>query len=187
LARMQEGASRISGIVNSLKDYSRLQPGELMWEVDLVDVIHNSLRLLENLISQKTTRFEQNLAAELPQVRGNSQRLSQVLINLLVNSCEALTDRNQGITLSSEFVEDGGMVEIIVRDEGVGIAEEHLKKITDPFFTTKRTSGGTGLGLSVSSTIVQEHGGKLEFSANPGGGTIARFSIPVISSGDNDE
>ncbi|NDV26063.1 PocR ligand-binding domain-containing protein [Desulfovibrio sp. JC010] len=180
LSRMQEGASRISGIVNSLKDYSRLEPGELMWEVDLVDVIDNSLRLLENLISHKTARFELDLATELPQVRGNSQRLSQVLINLLVNSCEALSDRNQGILLSSRFAEQEGVVEIVVRDEGVGIAEEHIKKITDPFFTTKRTSGGTGLGLSVSSTIVQEHGGRLEFSANPGGGTIARFSIPVI-------
>ncbi|TIH15950.1 PAS domain S-box protein [Marinifilum sp. JC120] len=187
LARMQEGASRISGIVNSLKDYSRLEPGELMWEVDLVDVIENSLRLLENLISQKTARFELDLATELPQVRGNSQRLSQVLINLLVNSCEALTDRNQGVLLSSKFVEREGVVEIVVRDEGIGIEDEHLKKITDPFFTTKRTSGGTGLGLSVSSTIVQEHGGRLEFSANPGGGTIARFSIPVITDGEDDE
>ncbi|WP_415718896.1 PocR ligand-binding domain-containing protein [Maridesulfovibrio sp.] len=187
LARMQEGSSRISGIVNSLKDYSRLQPGELMWEVDLVDVIRNSLRLLENLISQKTMRFELDLAPELPQVRGNSQRLSQVLINLLVNSCEALTDRKQGIFLSSKFVAERKMVEILVRDEGVGIAEEHLKKITDPFFTTKRTSGGTGLGLSVSSTIVQEHGGRLEFSANPGGGTVVRFFIPVIKDGGDDE
>ncbi|WP_421902150.1 PocR ligand-binding domain-containing protein [Maridesulfovibrio sp.] len=187
LARMQEGASRISGIVNSLKDYSRLEPGELMWEVDLVDVINNSLRLLENLISHKTVRFELDLVDDLPQVRGNSQRLSQVLINLLVNSCEALTDRNQGIFLSSKYVEREKLVEIVVCDEGVGIAEEHLKKITDPFFTTKRTSGGTGLGLSVSSTIVQEHGGSLEFFANPDGGTIAKFSIPVITDGENDE
>ncbi|WP_432734857.1 PocR ligand-binding domain-containing protein [Maridesulfovibrio sp. FT414] len=184
LARMQEGASRISGIVNSLKDYSRLQPGELMWEVDLTDVIKNSLRLLENLISHKTVKFEVDLAPALPAVRGNSQRLSQVLINLLVNSCEALTDRSQGIYLSSKYDSATGRVDIIVRDEGVGIAEEHLTKITDPFFTTKRNCGGTGLGLSVSSTIVQEHGGELDFSANPGGGTIARFSIPIAVSED---
>ena len=184
LARMQEGASRISGIVNSLKDYSRLQPGELMWDVDMVDVVNNSLRLLENMISQKTARFELDLAGELPAVRGNSQRLSQVLINLLVNSCEALTDRRQAIHLSSLYNESARRVDIFVRDEGVGIAEEHLKKITDPFFTTKRNCGGTGLGLSVSSTIVQEHGGELVFSANPGGGTVARFSIPVAENED---
>ena len=182
LSRMQEGVSRISGIVNSLKDYSRLQPGELMWEVEVTDVIENSLRLLENLISHKTSRFELNLAETLPTVRGNSQRLSQVLINLLVNSCEALTDRNQKIILSSAYIESEKKIQIVVRDEGVGIAEEHLKKIMDPFFTTKRECGGTGLGLSVSSTIVQEHGGYLKFSANPGGGTIAIFSIPVAQS-----
>ncbi|WP_320172090.1 PocR ligand-binding domain-containing protein [Maridesulfovibrio sp.] len=179
LARMQEGAARISGIVNSLKDYSRLQPGELMWDVDLGDVIRNSLRLLENLISQKTSKFEIDIDGDLPPVLGNSQRLSQVLINLLVNSCEALTDRKQAIYLSSRYNRDRKRIDIVVRDEGVGIAEEHLTKITDPFFTTKRNCGGTGLGLSVSSTIVQEHGGELEFSANPGGGTVARFSIPV--------
>ncbi|CCO23398.1 PocR ligand-binding domain-containing protein [Maridesulfovibrio hydrothermalis] len=184
LSRMQEGAIRISGIVNSLKDYSRLQPGELMWEVDLTDVINNSLRLLENLISQKTAKFEKNLAGSLPTVRGNSQRLSQVLINLLVNSCEALSDRKQRICLSSEYIEAEKRIEIVVRDEGVGIAEEHLKKIMDPFFTTKRDSGGTGLGLSVSATIVQEHGGELVFAANPGGGAVAKFSIPIIEKED---
>ncbi len=184
LSRMQEGACRISGIVNSLKDYSRLQPGELMWDVDLLDVIKNSLRLLENMISQKTSKFETDLAESLPTVRGNSQRLSQVLINLLVNSCEALTDRKQGIHLSAKYNEAENRVDIIVRDEGSGIETENLKKITDPFFTTKRNSGGTGLGLSVSSSIVQEHSGELEFSSNPGGGTVARFSIPVLGNED---
>lgn len=179
LSRMREGATRISGIVNSLKDYSRLQPGELMWDVDLDIVIKNSLRLLENMINQSTLKFELNLSENLPHVRGNSQRLSQVLINLLVNSCEALTDRDQGIYLSSQYIESEDKIDIIVRDEGVGIAKENLKKVMDPFFTTKRNCGGTGLGLSVSSSIVQEHGGELVFSANPGGGTVARFSIPV--------
>ncbi|GKT29465.1 PocR ligand-binding domain-containing protein, partial [Aduncisulcus paluster] len=84
-------------------------------------------------ISKKTARFEMDLATELPKVRGNSQRISQVLINLLVNSCEALTDRNQSILLSSRFNTKDQVVEIEVRDEGVGIAEEHFKKITDPF------------------------------------------------------
>jgi signal transduction histidine kinase len=128
-----------------------------------------------------------NLAESLPSVRGNSQRLSQVLINLLVNSCEALTDRKQGICLSSEYIKAKKRIEIVVRDEGVGIAEEHLEQIMDPFFTTKRNDGGTGLGLSVSSSIVQEHGGELVFTANPGEGTIARLSIPVVENGDENE
>lgn len=181
LSRMREGTTRISGIVNSLKDYSRLQPGELMWDVDLDSVIKNSLRLLENMISKTTANFVLDLGKNLPPVRGNSQRLSQVLINLLVNSCEALTDRSQGIYLSSHYIEGERMVHIVVRDEGVGIDSENIKKIMDPFFTTKRDCGGTGLGLSVSSSIVQEHGGKLVFSVNPSGGTVARLSIPVTT------
>ena len=71
------------------------------------------------------------------------------------------------------------MVLVIVRDEGSGILPEHLSRLTDPFFTTKRDSGGTGLGLSVSTGIVKEHGGNLEFASTPGSGTTVTLSLPV--------
>ncbi len=179
LGRMQEGASRIKGIVNSLKDYSRLQPGELMWEADMNDIVRNSLSLLDNLITTRTARFELDLSPSLPPVWGNPQRLSQVLINLIVNSCEALTSKNQGICVASRHLRGQDAVEVTVTDEGPGIPEELLSKITDPFFTTKRDCGGTGLGLSVSSAIVREHHGKLTFSSDPATGTVAKVIVPI--------
>ncbi|MEI7818426.1 MAG: HAMP domain-containing sensor histidine kinase, partial [Desulfuromonadales bacterium] len=68
-----------------------------------------------------------------------------------------------------------------VTDEGLGIAPEHIPHLTDPFFTTKRESGGTGLGLSVSATIVKEHNGTLEFTSTPGNGTTVTLTLPVTT------
>jgi polar amino acid transport system substrate-binding protein len=75
---------------------------------------------------------------------------------------------------------DAGRVLIVVRDTGFGIQPEDMPHITDPFFTTKRSVGGTGLGLPVSAKIVQEHGGTLDFSTKPGSGTTATLSLPMI-------
>jgi polar amino acid transport system substrate-binding protein len=69
---------------------------------------------------------------------------------------------------------------LAVEDDGVGIPAENLSRLTDPFFTTKRESGGTGLGLSVSAGIVKEHGGSLQFSSRPGAGTTVVLSLPAI-------
>jgi signal transduction histidine kinase len=185
VSRMQDGAARIKGIVNNLKDYSRVEPAELMWDVDINDMIRSSLPLLEKLISMHTNTFTADLAEELPPVRGNRQRLSQVFINLLVNACEALNCKNDSVTITSAYLAESNLVEISVADTGSGIPEHLLSKITDPFFTTKRDSGGTGLGLSVSSAIVQEHSGTLQFFPNPAGGTIAQLHLPAILGGDS--
>ena len=186
LSRMQDGASRIKGIVNNLKEYSRVEPGQLMWTVDVNDIIRSSLPLLEKLISMHTNHFSLQLAESLPPVLANSQRLSQVFINLLVNACEALMSKNDNVTVTSRYLPEIQTVEVIVSDTGSGIPEHLLSKITDPFFTTKRNSGGTGLGLSVSSAIVQEHAGSLQFTPHPEGGTIAQLHLPVARNGEND-
>lgn len=186
LSRMQDGASRIKGIVNNLKDYSRIEPSQLMWAVDTNDMIRSSLPLLEKLISMHTNHFSIDLAKSLPPVQGNRQRLSQVFINLLVNACEALTCKKDCISITSRHLAETQMVEITVSDTGRGIPEELLSKITDPFFTTKRDSGGTGLGLSVSSAIVQEHAGTLQFIPHPEGGTIAQLHLPTAHYGEED-
>ena len=108
------------------------------------------------------------------------QRLEQVVINLIHNSCEALRSKDEAVRISTRFGTSPNSVQIIVRDEGRGIADEHLHQITDPFFTTKRNLGGTGLGLSISAGIVKEHGGILQFYSKPGKGTTAVVSFPPI-------
>ena len=101
------------------------------------------------------------------------------LLTLIINACQALTTPEQGIFLTTSHDAVAGTVVLIVQDEGGGIAPEHLPHLTDPFFTTKRESGGTGLGLSVSDGIIKDHGGHLNFDSTPGAGTTVTLALPA--------
>jgi polar amino acid transport system substrate-binding protein len=103
-----------------------------------------------------------------------------VVVNLILNACQALPKAECGIFISTRFDDRRNMVVLEVRDEGIGIAPEDLSRLTDPFYTTRRQSGGTGLGLSVSARIVKEHFGELDFSSVPGEGTVVTLSLPVF-------
>jgi len=117
-------------------------------------------------------------------LKGNFHRLEQVIINLIQNACQALPDIRRGISLSISYNEKTSSISVKVQDEGVGIPLEVLPHITDPFFTTKSDSGGIGLGLSISSRIVKEHGGTLVFNSELGKGTIAEITLPVPQAND---
>ncbi|HSD19392.1 MAG TPA: transporter substrate-binding domain-containing protein [Anaeromyxobacter sp.] len=183
LDEMLEGARRIKRIVEDLKDFARREDSPRREPVDLNAIVRAAARLLDARIRKATRRFELTLDARLPPVRGNSQRIEQVVVNLVLNACEALPDPDRAIGISTEHDRDAAVARITVRDEGVGIAPKHLGRLTDPFFTTKRDQGGTGLGLSVSAAIVKEHGGTLEFRSPPGGGTTVVLTLPVAAEG----
>ncbi len=179
LEEMQEGAKRIKRIVNDLKDFARRDDAGEQEPVDLNGVARMALRLVEPTVRRATHRFLADFGEGMPLVRGNAQRIEQVIVNLLLNACQALPEPERGITLSTHY--NGALRAVVLRvsDEGMGIAPEHLSRLTDPFFTTKRTSGGTGLGLSVSAGIVKEHGGVLSFDSLPGAGTTVTLTLPV--------
>jgi signal transduction histidine kinase len=176
---MQDGARRIKRIVDDLKDFARKDDSDLDESVDLNAVVRASIRLVDNSIKKATHRFETSLAEGLPPCRGNVQRIEQVVVNLILNACQALPSPEKGIYLATSFAAGGTELLFSVRDEGVGIPGEHLSHLTDPFFTTKRELGGTGLGLSVSAGIVKDHQGRLEFRSEPGAGTIATMALPA--------
>ncbi len=179
LADMQRGADRIAGIVGELRDFARQQPDDLAEDVDLNAVVQAAATLLANIIKKSTNHFELRLGSDLPPVNGHFQRLEQVVVNLLVNACQALTDPDQAIVVETRQTRQANIAEIIVRDEGRGIGPEDVRRITDPFFTTKRDTGGTGLGLSVSSRIISEHNGKLLFNSAPDRGMTATIQLPL--------
>lgn len=137
------------------------------------------MRLVDNALRKATTRYTVHYMGNLPKVRGNFQRLEQVVVNLILNACQALPDTGKGIFVSTHYRHDSRSVIIQVEDEGVGIPPEHLSRLTDPFFTTKRESGGTGLGLSISDGIISEHGGIMEFESVPGRGTTVIITLPA--------
>lgn len=179
LEEMHEGALRIKRIVNDLKDFARREEGSGKALIDVGDASRKAVRLVEPTIRKSTSRFTARYEEDLPLVWGNSQRIEQVVINLVLNACQALPDKDRAIEITTRHDEHNGTVRLCVRDEGNGIAPEHLPHLTDPFFTTKRDTGGTGLGLSVSAGICKEHGGSLTFESAPGKGTTACLILPV--------
>ena len=173
-----ESADRVKHIVSDLEDFARQNPGEMADWVDLNQVAKKAIGLVANLIKKSAHDFETHFADRLPRFTGNAQRMEQVVINLLVNACHAVSGRSKGIFIVTGVDEASGWVFLEVRDEGLGMKPDILQRIKDPFFTTKRDTGGTGLGLSISDRIVQDHGGLLTFTSQPGLGTTARVAVP---------
>jgi len=177
---LEESAGRIRQIVMDLKDYARQETSGLFQSVDINDVVQSSVRLTANSVQKATIDFQVEYQQNMPLVDGNRQRLIQVVINLIQNSCEALDGIDGALTVRTRYNPEVDAVEILVKDEGSGIDVDLLGKVTDPFFTTKRNIGGTGLGLSVSAGIVKEHHGLLSFSSHPGQGTEVKVSLPAV-------
>jgi polar amino acid transport system substrate-binding protein len=179
LDSMEESARRIKRIVEDLKDFSRINSPAERDEVDLNEVLAKSLRLLETSVHKATKYFSVHYAEGLPSLRGNSHRLEHVIVNLILNACQALRGPWESIAVGTDYDALSDAVILSVQDNGQGIAPEDMARLTEPFFTTKRANGGTGLGLSVSAGIVEEHGGFLQFISTPGQGTTARCILPV--------
>ena len=179
MAGIEGCSNRIDGIVKNLKAFSLDEPAPLMTSLNINDIVKTAIELLENYLKKATDNFRFKLEEKIPKIMGYAQRLEQVIINLILNACQSLTNKEQEISICSSFDEKNNAVLIIVHDRGIGILKEHLGKIKEPFFTTKRDQGGMGLGLYVSETIVKEHNGTLSFNSNPGEGTAATISLPV--------
>ena len=176
---LADGARRIKQIVEDLKHYARNEAADLTQDVDINAVLQSAVSLLSGMIRKATNHFHVDYGTGLPLIKGNFQRLEQVLVNLIQNACQALPNPRKGVFVSSAYASEKYRLVIAVRDEGCGISPENLPHITAPLFTTRQTSGGVGLGLSISSRIVAEHGGTLSFSSELGGGTTATVSLPV--------
>jgi polar amino acid transport system substrate-binding protein len=181
LEKLQDAGKRIKRIVDDLKDFARQGDATCNEVVDLNLMAQAAVRLADPTIRKATSCFLTNYRQNLPKIRCNAQRIEQVLVNLSLNACQAVPDNSRCIELPSGHDPELQVVYLRLRDEGSGISPEHLARLTDPFFTTKREIGGTGLGLSVSAGIVKEHSGTLEFESTPGTGTIVTLRLPVYT------
>jgi signal transduction histidine kinase len=174
---MAHGSERIKGIVEGLRRFARRDEGLLIDTVDVNTVIEAATRLVQNEVG-KHAEIKLILQPELPTFTGNSQKIEQVLINLIVNAGQAMPDDRKGTVEVRSRLEDGAVV-VEVRDDGKGMSEKTLKQIFDPFFTTKRASGGTGLGLPIAYRIVEEHGGTIAVTSQLGVGSAFQVRLPV--------
>jgi signal transduction histidine kinase len=176
LEKIERQTFRAAKIVNSLLNLARPSGGDT-GPVDLNGVIGDILSLLEHQFKLGHVQVRKDLAKPALVVRGVEYKLQQVFLNLFLNARDAMP-KGGWLTVATR-VEDGTAV-IEVADTGVGIPADHLGRIYDPFFTTKPEGRGTGLGLSVTYGIVQEHGGSLTCESQPGQGTRFRLVLPII-------
>ena len=176
---ISEGAARIEKIVRSLRNFSKQDPGSLDQQVDLNRVVENAATIVQNKIRKSTDRFVVEHDNALPMITGNRQQLEQVVINLIANACDALTSTDQGLMVRLRNGVKQGFVTLEIIDEGKGMTEVELKNVFDPFYTTKRDTGGTGLGLSVSYRIINEHQGTIQFASRPATGTKVTVHLPI--------
>ena len=186
LDKITQQSFRAAEIANGLLNFSRTSTTEFR-ETNLNQVIRDTLSLLEHQFKTARIVVDLSLAEELPQIHGNSGKLQQVFLNLLLNAKEAMPDggRLRVTTLVDASNGHSSHVSALVADSGSGIAPEHLKRIYDPFFTTKTMPKpgdrrGTGLGLSVSYGIIQEHAGKIHVESAIGAGTTFHLEFPLL-------
>jgi signal transduction histidine kinase len=181
LSHIEDGTRRVRDIVTDLKDFARETPSERSDEIDVNRVVDKAVGLVSNLIKKSTNDFTVECAPVLPVFKGNAQRIEQVVINLVMNACQALTDSQQAVRITTGQNSDQMAVYVEIRDEGVGVPPDILQQIKDPFFTTKRDDGGTGLGLAISDRIIRDHEGWMTFESRPGEGTTVRVNFPVAT------
>jgi len=143
--------------------------------VDLNELIREIALLLNSDIRRNSVTVNLELGENLPRVVGDRVQLEQVLMNLMLNAIEAMRDSNGNLTITSNPTEDGHLL-ISVSDTGVGIPTDKADRIFDTFFTTKPQ--GTGMGLAISRSIVESHGGRLWATSNSGRGSTFRFTVP---------
>jgi signal transduction histidine kinase len=185
LDKITQQTFRASEIVNGLLNFSRTSGAEYR-ETDVNVIIRDTLTLLEHQFKTSQISVETNLMSSLPPIMGNSGKLQQVFLNLFLNAKDAMA----GLEANGEprtlriATEVNGHVSISIADSGSGIAPEHLRRIYDPFFTTKtaRRDGqprGTGLGLAVTYGIIQEHSGKIHVESQVGSGTTFYLEFPL--------
>src|SRR5579859_1306027 len=179
LEKITRQTFRASEIVNNLLNFSRTSGTEFA-DVDINKIILDTLALLEHQFKTAKIQVQSDLTPKISAIQGNPGRLQQVFLNLFLNAKDAMAGGGQLKVATS----NGEMVSVRVSDTGSGIAPEHIQRIYDPFFTTKTspTEGqnrGTGLGLSVTYGIIQEHAGKIRVESNPGEGTTFALDFPL--------
>jgi signal transduction histidine kinase len=174
-----EGLERTAGLVGDLRDFAA-PGGRDQGPVDVARGLRTTLRLMGHTLMATGIQVHPNLAEGLPLIRGDIRALNQVFLNLLKNATESFEDGAGAIWVTARAEE--GCVLVEIRDDGPGIAPEVRDRLFEPFVTTK-AGRGSGLGLSISRRIVEEHGGRLELESVRGSGTRVSMRFPVSGEG----
>ena len=171
-------ARRAARIVQNLLEFSRPAAPQKR-PVDLSTIIERTLQLQDHSLRRNNVHVDFQPQAGLPAVIGDANQLIQVFLNLVSNAEHAIREVRETGRIQIRIGRIGGHISVTVQDDGVGVAQEALPKIFDPFYTTKRPGGGTGLGLSICMSIVREHGGSMDVETLPAGGSAFTVYLPA--------
>jgi C4-dicarboxylate-specific signal transduction histidine kinase len=178
--RTVEGATRASGVIRRIRSLIHKAPPERA-PVQLNDVIEETGELVAAQAARNPVTITASLARDLPEVVGDRIQLQQVILNLMINGIEAMATvngRTRELRIRSA-VDVSGQVTVAIEDTGVGISEESMKRLFEPFFTTRQQ--GIGLGLAISRSIIESHGGRLWAESNTDQGSRFQFTLPAAS------
>jgi C4-dicarboxylate-specific signal transduction histidine kinase len=173
-ARIDKYGHRAAEIIDHIRSFYKKSPPQREL-VDVNGIIEEMLTLLKGETNRYSVAMRTDLAAELPKVMADRVQLQQVFMNLVLNAIEAMKDSDGELTVKSE--PQGGQLQFSVSDKGVGLPMEKMDQIFSAFFTTKPQ--GSGMGLAISRSIVESHGGRLWATANDGRGATFHFTLPT--------
>ena len=173
--RIEEDGKRAAEIISHLKSFYKKDVSPQREMVSVNDLVGEMLVLLRSEADRHSVVMRTELAADLPSVSADRVQLQQVLMNLMLNGMEAMSERGGELKISTR--REGGEVMLSVSDTGVGIPAGQDGRNLQRVLTTK--AGGTGMGLAISSTIIESHGGRLWATVNPGPGATFHFTLPT--------
>lgn len=182
IGHIKIGSDRINRIVSHLKDFVRTGEGIPPRLIRINEVVESAFTIVGAQARKSVAAIEISLQPDLPPVPGYFQKLEQVFTNLVVNALHAMPDKNNGrLIVRTGYLAQRGAVILQVEDNGAGMEPETVEHIFEPFFTLRRDSGGTGLGLSVSYNLVREHNGVIGVLSRPAMGSRFTVFLPVAA------
>ena len=180
VADIEMAAQRIAKTVSDLKNYSRQSNVAEKVPLQVNSAVKNALRLAQSTLHKSDVKIKLNLADHLPDIEGNLQSIEQIILNITINAVHALHDTRGEIEITTGLGIKDGMVYIRITDNGRGISPEIADRIFLPFVTDKQSDGGTGLGLSVTYSLVKAHDGEIDFETSPDRGTSFNVYLPTL-------
>jgi len=173
--RIEDDGRRAAEIISHLKSFYKKDVSPQRGKVSINELVGEMLMLLRSEADRHSVLMRTELATDLPSVSGDRVQLQQVLMNLMLNGMEAMSEQGGELKLTTQ--RHGGDVQGSVSDTGEGIPPDKMEEIFNAFFTNK--AGGTGMGLAISRTIIESHGGRLWADRNPGRGATFHFTLPT--------
>ncbi|CAB1064415.1 hypothetical protein D1BOALGB6SA_9209 [Olavius sp. associated proteobacterium Delta 1] len=180
VADMELAAHRVAKTVSDLKNFSKQSNVAEKAPMQINSAVNNAMRLAKTTLRKSSVQVNLSLEDDLPRIEGNLQSIEQIILNILINAVQAIDHKRGEIEISTGFQVKDGRVFINIKDNGKGISSAIADKIFFPFVTDKQNEGGTGLGLSVTYTLVKAHQGEVIFDTRAGCGTSFTVYLPTL-------